>query len=107
MLRANSSNTSASVLAPVLVRVDDRQILLGEQYLLQLLGRVDAELVPGQSVDLGFQFRNAAAELPAQFGQAGHVDLDAVVLHVRQHVDQRQLQLFEQLGKLRFGQPGL
>ena len=75
---------------------DHRQLLLLKQHLLQLLRRADVERVAGEIVNFLLEPDQPLPILPAQFPQAIDVDPDAIVLHLGQHVDQRQLKLVEQ-----------
>ena len=77
--------------------LDDRQLQLLEQQLAELNPRVDVELAAGDLKDLPLQPHDPLVELAGQLAQPRHIDADAVELHLGQHVDQRHLQVGEQL----------
>ena len=73
-----------------------RQAELGEQHLLELLGRAEVELVPHHGVrrllgrlHLGVQRRRHIREVVSISGDPGP-------LHLREHPDERQLDLLQQ-----------
>ena len=71
-----------------------RQLQLVEQDLLKLLGRGDVELAARPARRSPAPARSIRSPyLAAQLGQPVDVDLDAVVLQLDQHVDQRHFQL--------------
>ena len=74
-----------------------RQRELVEQDRLELARRADVELVPDQRVDPGLEVGERRAELLAHGGERLEVDLDAGLLHPRQHREERHLDLVEQL----------
>ena len=76
--------------------------LAGQPQLLEedaadLLRRADRELLAGELEDLLLQGRDPLAEPGADLGKALGVQLQAFALHRRQHLDQRQLDLAEEL----------
>ena len=73
------------------------QLELLEEDLADLLRRADRELLLGQLEDLLLQRLDPLAEAGADLGQALGVELQPLALHRRQHVDQRQLDLAQQL----------
>ena len=75
--------------------LDHRQLQLGEQQFLKLLGRGDVQPPARHLVNLRLQRLHPLAVAAAQLGQPSHVDLDAVVFQLDQHVDQRQFQRCE------------
>ena len=82
------------MLGPVLaVLLDHRQLQLVEQQFLKLLGRGDVQRPARHLVNLRLQRLHPLAVAAAQFAQPSHVNLDAVVLQLDEHVDQRQFQI--------------
>ncbi len=77
------------------------QVELVEQDLLELLGAADGELVTDRLVDLLLQPRDLDGERGRQLGQRSAIDGHAGGLHRRQHRDERQLDLAQQLGQAR------
>ena len=69
------------------------QAELLEQDLPELLRGPDRELAPGQLPDLRLQGLGLAGELLGDRRELGRVELDALALHPRQHLDQRHLDL--------------
>ena len=67
------------------------QLELLEQQGLQLLGRVDPEVVPHRLVRLAFDPRDLARELLAERAEVREIDRDARLLHLDEHRDQREL----------------
>ena len=74
-----------------------RQLQLLEEDRLQLLGRVDGELLAGQPVDLALHLVRFACPAPrtARPG-ARRSSCDAAPFHLRQHADQRHLHVAEE-----------
>jgi len=68
-----------------------------EEDLGELLRRVQVEFLAGQLLDLGFEGGELAAQLVLHVLQVGHVDRDALRLHVGQHAGERQLDLVEEV----------
>ena len=73
------------------------QAELLEEDATDLLRGADRELLPGQLVDLLFQGRDPLAEAGADLGQALGVELQPLALHRGEDVDQRQLDLGQQV----------
>jgi len=74
-----------------------RQLQLREQELLQLLRRADPEVVADGRVRLTLDPRDLSGELRRERREVPRVDRDPGLLHVDEDVDQRQLDLVEQL----------
>ena len=77
--------------------LDHRQLQLVEQQFLKLLGRGDVHRPARHLVNLRLQRFHPLAIAAAQFAQPSHVNLDAVVFQLDEHVDQRQFQIDEQV----------
>ena len=75
-----------------------------EEHLAELLGRVDVELVPRLPPDVLLQFFYAAAQALAERGQGPAVHQEALVLHLRQHGAERQLDGLVELQRLRLAE---
>ena len=84
-----------------------RQVELGEEHLLELLGAAEVELVADVDVDLGLEPGDLGPELRGQRRQPVAVDRDAGRLHPGEDGDQRQLDLGEQAIELLGGQAAL
>ena len=81
---------------PGLGLLDNPQLQLLEQDHPQLLRRIDVERLPRQRIDFVLQLLQILVQLARQFGKMLAVDPHAGHLHIRQHLDQRQLQLLVQ-----------
>ena len=73
------------------------QLQLLEQQGAELLGRVDGELVPDRVVRLALDARHLAREFLTERLQVGQIDGDPGFLHLDQDVDERKLDLGEEL----------
>ena len=62
-----------------------------EQYVAELLGRADVEVVADGAEDRLFEIGDAAREIARQFGEGHGVDLDPLALHRRDDRHQRPL----------------
>ena len=76
-----------------------RQAELLEQDRRELLRGADRELLPGQVPDAPLQLHRALVEARADRAQPLDVERDADTLHLDEHVDQRQLDLVEEVGQ--------
>ncbi len=72
---------------------------LVEQDLLQLLGRAEVELAPDHPVGRLRRRLDLGREVRLQLGQVGRVGGDAGPLHLREHLEQGQLDVVEQPGR--------
>src|SRR5690606_6084203 len=79
---------------------DDGQLQLVEQDRAQLRRGADVELLAGDLEDLLRRELQRALELPAHLGKEIAVDQDAVPLYLREHGQQRHLDLAEELHQL-------
>ncbi len=84
-----------------------RQLQLGEKHLLQLLGRAKVELVAGSSERALLGRLHLAAQAGRHLREVLNIGRDAGAFHLRQHADQRQLDLREQLRGAAPGQIGI
>ena len=50
-------------------------------------------------MNLRFQRLHPLAIAAAQFAQPSHIDLDAVVFQLHEHIDQRQFQIAQQIAQ--------
>ena len=73
----------------------DRQFQFVVKQLLQLLGRVQAEMPTRDAVGALLQFQHAPAEFHTLDFEFLHIDQDAGLLHARQHRHQRHFDLAE------------
>src|SRR5919204_1964589 len=73
-----------------------RELQLREQQVLQLLRRVDLELVSDGVVRLALDPRDLTRELARKRCQVRKVDADPGLFHLDEHVDERHLDLVEQ-----------
>ncbi len=71
-----------------------------EENLRKLLGRIDVEDRAGLAVDLLGHVGQGLVQLAGHLPQQSRIDRDAGVLHLDQHLDQRHLDLVEQLVEL-------
>ena len=95
---------------PRLGLLQHREVQLVEQDLPELGRRVDVELLAGHHPDVVRDVRELALELLRHRVEEVQVDPDARLLHVREHVDERHLDVPEQrlevvLPELRFQPP--
>jgi hypothetical protein len=70
-----------------------RQALLVEQYLGQLLGRIQVEGLAGECLRLGFECHDLASEFVALLREGRRVDQYAVAFDAEQHLGDRQFQV--------------
>ena len=77
--------------------LEDRELLLLEQDRRELPRRVDVEVHARHLRDLDLQPPEVGAQLLAQPGEERAVDADPLPLHVHQHLDQRHLDVAEQV----------
>ena len=68
-----------------------------EQDLAELLGRADHELLARQLPDLALELGGVGADAGGGLLELDGVELDALLLALAQHVDERQLDLLEQV----------
>ena len=83
------------------------QAELAEQDVAELLGRADVEALAGELVDLVLEPAELLGELAGQARQRLAVDLDAALLHPRQHRHQRPLQRLVEVDHALRGEPRL
>ena len=81
----------------------DRQVQLLEQQRLQLLGRVQVELAPGDLEGAGLDRQHPRGQVAALAAQFVGVDQHAVFLDPGQHLDQRHFDLVVDLQQRRLG----
>jgi hypothetical protein len=74
-----------------------RQAELDEQHLRELLRGADHELLPRQLPDLALELGGRGAHPPARLLESGGIELDARLLALAQDVDERQLDLAQQV----------
>ena len=70
-----------------------------EEHDAELLGRGDAEFVPGVFVDLGGEALDFVIQAGVQLFELGGVERDAGELHLDQHIDQRQFEVAVERGE--------
>ena len=78
---------------------------LVEEHARQLLRGADRELVPGVLVDLSLELGDLLLHAGADLREPVGVELQADPLHLRQHLDQRHLDLVQQLLHPELDQP--
>src|SRR5580765_7621367 len=74
-----------------------RQGQLVEENALQLQIGVDVELFSGELLNRALQSRHFLSEVSVEFLKIIAIDENAGVLHAREHLDQRKLQIRRQL----------
>ena len=75
----------------------DRQPQVLEENLRELLRRVQVELLPRDIFDFLLDRRELRTKLVLHLLEVGHVDGDALTLHIGEHAGERQLDLVEEI----------
>ena len=76
--------------------LQNRKLELVEKNFAELQGRTDVELLTGNLVNRSLQTLSLGFESFFQFREAGEVDHDAGPFHLREHGQERHLDLIEQ-----------